>query len=105
MDKVNPVSIPSSAKRLRVEVYIRPTQNSGMLSFDFEFDKSLNGHPAVFKTQGFYYDSYYCGSISLYVNTNVVRIAYGGEWTKVYYGGKAYNPEDMNYCTMVVYYR
>lgn len=105
VNKVEPVNIPSSAKWIRVEMFVQPVQSSAVLSFDFEFSKSLNGYRSLFKTRGFYYNTTYYGSVSLYVTSDYVRIAYGGEWTRVCYGGTVYNPEDMYSCTTVVYYR
>lgn len=95
------VAYPTDARELRVDIYLKHTAISSLVSFSNTFVPSLEGWGQLYKMCGYYFSDSYYACMGLKLTSSAISMSSQAEWTSANYGGTT----SINWARMKVYYR
>lgn len=99
----NSISVPSTAKEVKVMVIVKLTDTTVPLVFDFSYINEFPLNSQQFRTVGYYYGSNDWASIGIGTSVNGVWLQ--SSWTKLKYSGTEYTLSSVASYSIHVYYR
>ena len=99
----NSISVPSTAKEVKVMVIVKLTNTTVPLVFDFSYINEFPLNSQQFRTVGYYYGSNDWASIG--IGTSVNGVLLQNSWTKLKYSGTEYTLSSVASYSIHVYYR
>lgn len=99
----NSISVPSTAKEVKVMVIVKLTDTTVPLVFDFSYINEFPLNSQQFRTVGYYYGSNDWASIG--IGTSVNGVLLQSSWTKLKYSGTEYTLSSVASYSIHVYYR